>query len=289
MGISPVLHQSKRQFKIIRKRFFHRVKLAAHFYTRRSEKEPVFVIATKRSGSNLLISYLNSIPGVAFLPEILNPDMSYGLRRRWISRAAVLRHIVHSIHYTPTRICGAKLIFMCLQRHGLVLEDLKAAFPNARFIVLYRESLIDQFISFKAAEFTGQWVWTPDYRVPPPFRFDREEFGRFRRRIEGLYRDVFKSIWLRDRSVVLSYEELTRDAQGIFEEHIFPLLGVPASPVFTEMRKQNTRPLSEAVENYGEIEEECQSGAFRRRYAFFHPEESTRGIPEPAGFYSRRP
>src|SRR5207244_4288556 len=104
-------------------------------------------IATRRSGSNLLLGCLNSIPGVSFASEILNTSMFYGIRGRWITKKTVLRHIAYSINDCKHRICGAKLLKIQLDAHGLHLEDLKKHFPNARFIILYRRSLLEQFVS----------------------------------------------------------------------------------------------------------------------------------------------
>jgi LPS sulfotransferase NodH len=118
---------------------------------------PVFIVAAPRSGSGLLLSYLNSIPGVGLCPEILHPRMYYGVRSGFISKRSVFRHIVHSVHYGTEPVRGAKFLSTQLERHRLEIPDLRGLFPAPRFIVLYRESLLEQHVSLKTAERTGVW------------------------------------------------------------------------------------------------------------------------------------
>lgn len=211
------------------------------------------MIATRRTGSNLLLSYLNSIPNASFAGEILNQSMYYGVRRRFISKKTVMRHIAYSIHDCPRILCGAKIIKIHLDSHRISLFDLKALFPNGRFIVLYRKSILDQFVSLKIAQATDTWQWTNGFKLPPSIYISPAEFKEYSQMTKAFYEGLFKYSWFKDFSIVVSYEDLAENAQEIFNETVFPFLRVPPSPVQSCMIKQNTRPLCQLIENYQEI------------------------------------
>jgi len=245
----------KNRIKLLRKRPAHRLKIFFDYLFKRREIEPVFVIATRRSGSNLLLGYLNSIPDASFASEILNASMFYGIRNRLISKSAVLRHIVYSLNHCESKICGAKLLNVQLDTHRLSPEDLKKHFPCARFIILHRKTLLRQFVSLKIAETTGVWQWTDgDYPPPPAVRISIPEFQHYQRNINSFYKGLSGKKWLKDCSIKVSYEDLADDAQKVFDELIFPFLRLPQSKVSSPARKQSPDELRKIVENYREIE-----------------------------------
>jgi len=94
---------AKDNTKKIRKRAWYRLKIFLKYFFKRTAKEPVFVIAKRRSGSNLLLSYLNSVPDLSFWPpEPLNWRMYYGVRKNRVSKKAVLRHLAYTLNSART-------------------------------------------------------------------------------------------------------------------------------------------------------------------------------------------
>ncbi len=180
--------------------------------------------------------------------------MHYGIRPHFISKRAVLRHILHSIYNCSQVICGAKLIRIHMETHHITLEDLKKIFPEAKFIVLYRKSLLDQFVSLKIAEIANAWQWTARFRLPDPIHLDLKEFERFCKTTRVFYEEMLQRDWLKDRAIVISYEELVSAPQELFDGRIFPFLGLQPSSVSAQTRKQNIKSLHEIVQNYQEIE-----------------------------------
>ncbi len=243
----------KNKFKLLRKRSAHRLKIFLKYHFKRSEKSPVFVIAARRTGSTLLLSYLNSIPGVSFDAEILNKEMFYGLRDRFISKRAALDHILHSVNHCRHRICGVKFLRLHLESHQLKMSDLRKILPQAKFIILYRKSLLEQYISLKAAEITHHWVWTKNYKLPSSIHVDPAEFRVFCASIRAFYKEILGDAWLRERFVLLRYEELTDDAQTVFNSKIFPFLNLPSSPISSPLVKQNPKKPHEIIENFDEV------------------------------------
>ena len=71
--------------------------------------------------------------------------------------------------------------------------------------------------------------------------------------IRDFYAELLERDWLREESLILSYEDLDADAQGIFDRSVFPFLGLPSYTVHAKHRKQNTRPLDETISNYEEL------------------------------------
>lgn len=237
------------------RRLWHRLGIAVQGRRGRSRPDKlVFVIATARTGSRLLVSYLNTVPGVRLHYEVLNPKLQAGLRRRLVSKRTVLRHIDHSVRTRHARVGGAKFNNDQLYSHGLSLDDLRREFPHSKFIILYRRSLAEQFVSQEIARMTHKWHSRGEKDgFRGSVRIDVDEFRRFANQLRAYYGTALSRPWIREFSILVTYEELAGDPQRLFDEAIFPFLGVPPVGVVTDLHKSNTRPLEEVVANYEEV------------------------------------
>jgi LPS sulfotransferase NodH len=232
-----------------------RVGLLKKWWLRRhSPYQPLLLIATCRSGSNLLMSYLAQQPGVAMLSEVLSSQLPIGPSRDCIPPAKAISHIRYCLQGEKTPIRGCKLMLYQLANCGLKLNDVHAAFPTAKYIVLYRQSLAEQFVSHQLALATRQ------YQLPvgeeakhSEIVVDAGELRRYCDEVRRGYCEVLKHAWLADRAVLLSYEELTADAGQWLEKRICPLLGVEYRQPQARLRKQSTQPLADRVANYREV------------------------------------
>lgn len=130
---------------------------AAYYFKPRSSHQSVFILCNVRSGSNLLLSYLNSVPNVFLAGEILNPEQILGLRAGIDSQSTIFRHLRHVMNYRQRTITGAKLPLMHLETRGLSYNDMVNEFPSARWIILYREDVMAQYISLQIANKTGSF------------------------------------------------------------------------------------------------------------------------------------
>ena len=244
----------KNATKLVRKRFLYRLSIFAQYWlNRETPKRPVFIVALPRTGSNLLISYMNSIPGSRFLNEIMHPGMYYGLRWNFIRKRTVLRHIVHSIYSILRPLCGAKIIYPRLRHHRITFTELAGCFPSCKFIITYRRSLLKQYISMVIADATHHWIWTPEFKLPDKIRLDPVKWRRFVAETRASYREMKLDPALGRNAVFVAYEDMKADAQKVFDEQLFPFLGVPRVEVSTAMKKQNTLPPEELVENWAEF------------------------------------
>lgn len=239
------------------KQWKHRTRIIWRYYlTSKQTFDPVFVVSAGRDGSNLLVDYLNSLPGVSVAGEVLSAALHEGIRHKFITKAAVLRHIKYSLHNLDNRICGVKFHFAQMQTRQISLNDIRQAFPTAKFIILYRRSIARQYISQQRAVVSGQWLLRKHEKaIDNKIRIDPSSLNTYYDRIKQFYKDLPGQAWIKQCGVILSYEELTDHPQTLFDEIICPFLGLPFVKISTKLMKQNTKPMHEVVENYAQVEE----------------------------------
>lgn len=259
------------------RRWRHRAKLAWRWWLwPHAEFRPFFILATYRSGSNLLIDYLRKFPGVDCYGEIWLTTDTIGLYPQECMPAVARRHLRQSLQSLPQPVRGVKLMLDQLEQCGLSVEDLRTMYPHAKFLILYREALVEQFVSHRLASVTGQWRSTKD-AAPKDLKvsIDPQQLVSFCQSTQRSYASVLDRSWLQSCSVLMSYEQLAADPGGIFARQICPLLGIPAQEPKTELRKQNTLPLAERVSNYDQIQELLRSPLCQQRHRWPHTRSSS--------------
>jgi LPS sulfotransferase NodH len=232
--------------------------------------QPLFVLATHRSGSNLLIDYLNRLGGIACQTEVLCSSLRFApLGRRYSTRRA-LRHLRLTLQSLAAPVRGCKLMLDQLDNSQLTVDDLERNFPGSKFVVLYRQSLAEQFLSLKTANVTKQWVLLPGEKPrAAKVHVERGELRFYCDRTKAAYRRLLETPGLAERAVLLSYEELTADPQHWLTQQICPLVGIQtANQAQTFLRKQNTERLAARVENYREVEALLLSPHCQQHYAW---------------------
>lgn len=242
--------------------------LLQHWWTKpHTPYKAVFVIATPRSGSNLLLDCLGQAAGVQCNSEVLNWRMAIGPRRS-AKPSQAIDHIRYSLQTltAPMRVC--KLFLNNLVHYRLTLDDLDRAFPAAQFLVLYRQSLAEQFTSMELANSTKQWLLLAGQRQQKnPVTIDAAAMRKYCSKMREQYEATLARPCLAGRAALSSYEELTADPQQHLSRHVFPLLGVAAGAVKSRLCKQNPEPLSERIANYAEVAELLHSPLCRQQYA----------------------
>lgn len=256
----------------------HQARLAVAWYTKPSTSyRPFFLVATYRSGSNLLLDLLSQLPTVGCASEVLCDTLPYGLSKRQSQPKTALKHIRRSLHVLRGQVRGCKLMLDQMQRCRLTADLLNEAFPQACFIILYRQSLIEQFISLETARATNQWCLhgsTPARHAR--VRIDPVKLKSYCQQSQASYRELLASRALEGRSVVLSYEELTAQPAAVIEQQICPLLEVPYRPPQARLRKQGIAPLEERVLNCRQIAGLWADPQCWQQYALPHGQSSVR-------------
>ena len=253
MADEPLKQIVKRSLRKIRHRSHLRLR---YIVGPRQEKQPLFILARQRTGGNLLSDYLNSIPGISLEHEFLNPVFHYGIRPRPDRPEAVFRHVRYSLNALPERIAGCKILIGQFDLHGITFEQFHQQFPTSKYLVLYRRETNKQFVSLKVAHKTKQYLAT-DTNPPKQVtvRIEPDEVSDFYELNRNEYQSVLQHPWIAEQGRVVSYEDLASQPQQLFDEVIFPFLGVPPTEIKTKLVKQARRPISETVENYDEVKD----------------------------------
>lgn len=244
------------------------VKIAwVYYFKKRNPKRPFFTLCGRRTGSHLFVSYLNSIAKVSFADEIFSQLQPYGLRRWGVSKKMALRHVRHYLNGCTQTVCGVKFFFSDFQELGISLEDLLKEFPEARWFILYRENMLDQYLSFKLAQCTGEWFRKG--ALPPnkaKILLDPKDLISYCDKEKSWYEEAQSNAVLRERSLWLSYEELVSDPQGIFDSRVFPFLNISPSCIHTDHLKQNDRSHSKIIANYSKLRAWLEQTNFTHKY-----------------------
>ena len=211
-------------------------------------------MGTARAGSYLLTSYLHSLPDVAMRGEVLNPDEPQGLRADPRHRDVALRHIRINLCSQSAAVSGVKILLGQLAPHGLTVADLCAVMPDTRFLIIYRRALAEQYVSMLIAKQTGSWNLTRHgTRRRVAVDIDPTDFRRYCEATRRGYRELFAHSGITQRALVVAYEALVADADGLFRSRVCPFLGVRHHPVRTSFFKQNPYALVDKVRNYDEV------------------------------------
>lgn len=237
-----LVRQTLNEFRIAKRSLF----------AKRRPSQIAFILSEPRVGSNLLLSYLATIPGVAVTEEILNPWSAVGIRRKFVTKAAAFRHIARSMSMEGN-LAVAKLMLHHLGWHQIYPVEMAARFPGAKYLTLYRRDLLAQFVSFDFLKRTGIHLTRVHRPSEGQVRIDVAQFEQFCKGVKDKYAEWLSHPTIRDNSLVLNYEELAERPQQIFDEQICPFLRLPNTQVSTTLKKQNDRRLEEVIENYEDL------------------------------------
>ncbi len=229
-----------------------RVRVAAAFNN--APAMPFLILGEARTGTNLLADLLRSHPEISVAGEILNPYNPDGIRLWCRTRGSVLRHIDRSLRALDGICRGAQTHIYHFRLHRIPIEYLCKARPKLRFLVIFRKSLGEQFVSWKLAKLSGRWVGTSDKAVHhDKCIVDPVEFRKWCAAVRERYAEVTacNALWM--RAVSIAYEDLCHDQAEVMQRKIVPFLGVEPIKLKTRLRKQNPRSLADSVENYGDV------------------------------------
>jgi hypothetical protein len=255
--------------RIVQQELFSR-KIARIYSTQKKKPyRECFLLCGPRTGSNLLMSYLNSHPQVSIGGEVFSQNDPAGLSGGWVSKKMAFDHLRHFLHYLDRPVCGAKIMFPHLQMRGISLDEMRRQFPNSQWIVLYRENILDQYISYKIAWKTNRWTQSRATAAPLlkeiRFALDPAEAIHFRNWVLRCHQEALRSTALQNSRWV-SYETLTDNPRQLFAESVFPYLKLPPVPVSTRFVKQNIWNYSEILTNYAEVKNFIETTNFIHRY-----------------------
>ncbi len=225
-----------------------RAYLAGRYHLTSEKRRPdqvLLVLSTYRTGSTLLIDYLNGLPGARFFGELMHTGQCRG------PKSGMRKDLLPFLRglFNGHSLTGFKIQLDQLEASDVTLTDLKSLSRDTRFLLLYRRSLFRQFVSHKHALQTDVWELTPPRT---PLKIDETELLAYcdgiRRRYEGARKRLAG-----ERCWALAYEDLCRAGPVGFSEGLHAFAGTePFHPV-SRLIKQS-RDLRGEISNYLEVE-----------------------------------
>lgn len=248
-------------------RIRHQANLRWNYHLHRTEnKRPLFLLARQRTGGNMVLDYLRSIPNVSMAHEFLNPAFYYGFRPKQNSKESLFLHVRRSINHLPGTYCGCKILIGQFPVHHISLAEFDEALRQPRYLLLYRRDILKQFVSLKIAHQTKQYLAQSSEKIrTTDVIVDLDELEDLYQLNAAEYRSVLETPSVNERCLTFAYEDVVAKPQELFDRELFPFLETNPSPVSTQLVKQNKRPIEETVTNYKDIEDRLD------KYRTFNP------------------
>ena len=206
------------------------------------------ILSAARSGTTLLVDYLNCHPRIRCRGEILNSDWAcYGNPR--CMGPDRLRLQIESFFLRPTgMLAGAKVLTYQFDELQIKLRDVLELLDNPAIIVLYRERMLEQFVSLKTAERDRIWHSTKPAKSAP-IALHPATFVAYAQRERRMWADNLAEVEGR-RVHFLSYERMTQETEESMRE-LFEFLGLETCSVHSPLVKLHSKPLVTRLTNYG--------------------------------------
>ncbi len=218
------------------------------FSPKRSPSQKFFIFTTGRSGSNLLVSLLNSHPLIQcnselLLKRVLKPEMYLKCHER-LSRKDVYGFKLLSIHLEIQEIrdpksfinqlCSSGYLIISLMRRNIVRQSISHLYANYRG-------------KFHHSEKQGEQKFVPMWLDPQKLLQELHFLERLNRLGDQLLAD--------QPHLSLFYEDdLSNPAsQQDTVDRVANYLGIPSANIGTNLVKTTPEDLSHVIENYAEI------------------------------------
>jgi LPS sulfotransferase NodH len=210
-----------------------------------------FIIITRsRTGSNLLVSLLDSHPQIEAFGEMFN--LLHGRRSEWVWNN------VFSYKSKSTKLVGFKIFYYHPQdSDDSWVWDKIYGEKNIPIIHLKRDNVLRTYLSRQIAAKTKVWhdksgknsIDLSNKKVSLDPTQSIEEFNKTEAWVENATKRIS------DHNVLdISYEHLTGEHQKQTLDDIQKFLKVKPISLSSGMKKQNSEKLSDLIENYTEVE-----------------------------------
>ncbi len=219
-------------------------------------KRNFLILSSARCGSNLLVDYVNAHWRVICHREILNDKyVIYGCTSHmpnWRKRLHIKSFFLKSPRAfvrLPRQFVGFKALHDQFESYGIELSTIIRDLSIRHIVCLYREDLLDAFVSLKIAEKNDCWYSTDQVNTQSVI-IDQDEFVAYCKEHRRLWAECAAQISDSCGQLFLSYESLVNEPSRQLKR-VFEFLGprLNRCPVAKSV-KQNPRPISEKVSNY---------------------------------------
>lgn len=224
----------------------------------------VVVVTAARSGSNLLLSLLNSHPDLYFHGEVFKPAFVATFRAAPVLKTLIgvdptelrdrdpVRFIdtVFALSPTHPRAVGFKLFL----NHNSAVLDAVAARDDMHIMLLDRQNRLASFSSLLIGEMTDVW-WVKSGKAAAPDTagasqrviFDAERFEAYRLQLDADFAAFRDRVTPSARLIEIDYSDLLHEQA---QRRILRFLGANQDqPLMADLVKQNPAVLVERFEN----------------------------------------
>jgi LPS sulfotransferase NodH len=216
----------------------------------------LFIIGYGRTGSNLLQDYLNSSPAITLAGEALNTEHSTYSTRITATGVAGARQLRHMLDETADHgtYYGCKILLYQLRRRAITAEQLVQELQPARWIILYRQDRLAQYVSNQLAMASGKWKH--QQHTATQLVVDIPSFERYAQQQRIDYQHIINQLKLRNEQfLVCKYEELTQQPSVLVNSRLAPWLGLDQPIRFSSnLTKQTERALPDIILNFQDLE-----------------------------------
>lgn len=226
---------------------------------RNTEFKKVIVIGRARTGSNLLLSYMNSHPELHMEGEI------FAFQKRKSAQSII--DSVYKLQPDRVKAAGFKIFYHhpMDNKESNVWELLKSD-PSIHVIQLRRENMLRMHISRKIAMQSDVWTAASKKQVDMVknkrvsfTKAELEEGFNKTKRWESDARQDFSN----HPFIEISYERMISDPVSEFSR-LTSFLEVDEMQPQTNLRKQNAGKLSDLIENYDSLKTDFQDTEWQR-------------------------
>lgn len=210
-------------------------------------RDNFLILSAARSGTTLLVDYLNCHPRIRCRGEILNSDYAYYGNPRHMGPERLRLQVESFFVRRAGTLAGAKVLTYQFDELQIKLADMIEILHDPAVIVLYREQILEQYVSLKTAERDRVWHSNKPFKNEP-IRLDPALFVEFVKRERRMWRENLAVLNGR-RVHYLTYDQLANETEETIRS-LFGFLGLKAYPVHSPLVKLNRAPLSQRLVNY---------------------------------------
>ncbi|ELS03170.1 Stf0 sulfotransferase [Xenococcus sp. PCC 7305] len=221
------------------------------------------IVSHARSGSNLLLTSLNSHPNIIAEHEI------FAAHNRKIGENfyPILNHLFRE-RAENIKAVGCKIFYYHLNEDEW--QEL-ASIPELKIVHLQRKNRLSMIVSMKIAFKTKQWGITDESQIidasQKKVHLNHEFLNKSFEDIESWENNI-KMIFPQSQIQDIFYEDLVEKYdQSLYK--VFDFLDVeqiPQKEIDTKHKKQNPEPLNELIQNYQELKNQFQNTAWEQYF-----------------------
>lgn len=224
------------------------------------------VLSSARSGSTLLTQLLNTHEGIVCREELLNREVLEGLQLKRADRRTIMNYILAML-LPRTNPClpytGFKLFNEQLRYCNLQLQEVLRDLHSPPVIVLYRENLLETYVSLQIAFQNKKWY--SERRVNNcSIRVDWDDFCEYAEREKRRWKESM-AVLKGAKKILVTYDQIAGNCRNETMYRLFAFLDLPLNhkcSLVSACVRQNPLQLERKVVNYHEIMKRAQESEY---------------------------